>query len=198
MIEKEYWDRILSEIPSEHHAAVRTWVEEAIRDYKAGEQSMWVEQQRLWKRVAALAKSKAARELRQVIPKIDLSELPDPGFLGASAADWPWLARLADYLTKAPEVANGFADLWKPRERLYARLFRAWTTIGLRLSVSAKGPLVRFIQAVTDTVFPDTITGDAVSKAVQREQRRRRIFADADLMGRGAQMADAQVIKGGE
>jgi len=93
-------------------------------------------------------------------------------------------------------ITAAYADLSKPSERLYARLFRIWTQAGLKLSASATGPLARFVQDVTADLFPRQITGEAIKKAVSRERSRRRMNAMVGITPQTSVTADATVIEG--
>jgi hypothetical protein len=187
-------EKDLANVPSEHRATVLAEVEAARRDYVAVPMSS--EQRVLWQRVAKLLKSAAVTELRQLASRIDFRNLPDPGFIDPISADRDWLPRMIKYLTTGVPVAVAYADLCKPRERLYSRLFRAWTAAGGELSVSETGPLVTFMQNVTDDLFARPISGEAIKKAVRREKARRRIgAAPARFEGQGGLIADGTVIK---
>lgn len=199
MISELDWVRILAVFPVERRASVRSEVEIAREKYVADQKQKPGEQRKLWQRLAKLLQSAAVTELRQIAPRIELNNLPDPGFIDPLSPDREWLAHLTEYLTKAPPVARAYADLCKPRERFYAALFRTGTNAGLKLSVSATGPLVKFVQDVSDDFFTKPVTGEAIKKAVRRELSRRRIGAATNLSGQGGGfIGDAQVITAGK
>jgi len=143
-----------------------------------------------------LLNSAAVTQLCQLVPRIDFSNLPDPGFIGPHSPPHEWLPRISEYLTKGGPVAAAYADLCKPRERFYSRLLRTWTGAGFKLSASATGPLVRFVQDATNDLFPKPLTGDAIKGIARREWERRRIgAAPATFEGQGGLIADADEVK---
>src|SRR5262249_2290873 len=154
----------------------------ACRDYQRKNPD---EQRKLWQRIAKLLKSAAVTELCQLVSRIDLDKLPDPSFVDP-LADRTGLSIMTEYMTRGPKIAAAYADLSKPRERLYARLFRTWTEAGLKLSKSAVGPLVRFIQDVTNDLFRTQITGEAIKKAIKRELKRRKMNATVMILARSS------------
>jgi hypothetical protein len=196
VIIEEEWARIISAFPEAHQATVRTKIEAAREDYLRDQRQKPGEQRKLWQRIAKLLNSAAVTELCQLVPRVDLNELPDPGFIDPLAPDHNWLPQMTEYLSQGRKIVKAYADLSKPRERLYARLFRIWTEASLELSTSAVGPLVRFVQDVTNDLFPTPITGEAIKKAVPREHARRRIKALAMMIKiKTSVTADATIIK---
>jgi hypothetical protein len=141
-----------------------------------------------------LLKSAAVTELCNLVSRVDLNELPDPSFVDP-LADRNWLPRMAQYLSRGAKIAKAYADLSKPPERLYARLFRIWTEAGFKLSKSATGPLVRFMQDVTNDLFSRQITGEAIKKAVIRERERRKMKAMVMIGSRSSVTLDETKIK---
>jgi hypothetical protein len=115
------WARILAVFPVERRVFVRSEVEIARKKYVADQKQKPGEQRKLWQHLAKLLRkllrSAAVTELRQIVPRIELNNLPDPGFIDPLSPDREWLAHLTEYLTKAPPVARAYADLCKPRER---------------------------------------------------------------------------------
>jgi hypothetical protein len=210
-IPEEDWAGILAAFPAKHRVAVRAEIEAARKDYeqqiaetgprqsrrrRLAARKPSGKQRELWQRIAKLLESAAVRELRQLIPRVDLNKLPDPSFVDPLAPDRHWLPRLKEYLSRGAKIAKAYADLSRPPERLYARLFRIWTEAGLKLSVSANGPLARFVQDVTDHLLPRRITGDAVKIAVLRELERRRMKATLKIGARSFVIFDNTIIKG--
>jgi hypothetical protein len=190
------WTSILEPFPVGRREAIRVEIEVARNAFLADEQRGSNEQRELWQRIAVLLNSAAVTELRQLVPRIDFNNLPDPGFIGPHSPPHEWLLRLSESLTKGGPVAAAYADLCKPRERFYSRLLRTWTGAGFKLSVSATGPLVRFVQDATNDLFPEQLTGDAIKEIVRREWERRRIgAAPATFEGQGGLSADADVVK---
>jgi hypothetical protein len=185
---QDEWGRILAELPEGlDPVAVCAQVEAAIAEYLAPEHKSAARQRRLWRRVAKLAASKHV-ELCRIIQDLGA---PDSFWTGEFRQDPDWLSRLAADLSEARTRALAFAELYKPRERLFSRLFRAWTAPGTKLSISSSGKLVRFIQAATDGVLPKPIGGEAVKKAAQRENSRRQILCAAEFRGEVDFTADA-------
>jgi hypothetical protein len=204
VITEKDWARILSAFPAAHQVTVRAKIEAARQDYVRDQQQNPGEQRKrrkpgeqreLWQQIAKLLKSAAVTKLCQLASRIDLNRLPDPGFVDP-VADRNWLPRMTEYLTRGKPIAAAYADLSKPRELLYARLIRAWTEAGLKLSKSATGPLARFVQDVTNDLFPRPITGEAIKKAVLRERARRRMNATVKIESKSFVIADATVMKG--
>jgi hypothetical protein len=172
------WPRILAEVPKERRAQVKEEVEAAVREYRLAIDggSSKGERER-WRRIARLAKSKSVKKLHQEIDKPLDPLLPDPGFFEARAPARDWPQQLAYLLAWLPQLATATADLYRPRERLYARLCRAWG----QPPVSAGGPFVRFVQETLGQIEPDGIDGETVRDAVERDRTRRRIGATASL-----------------
>ena len=175
MITEEEWSSILRAFPAAQQVTVRDEIE-AARGLYLRDQRQPGEQRKLWQRITKLLKSAAVTKLCQLVSRVDLNELPDPSFVDP-LADCNWLPRMTGYLSRGAKITAAYADLSKPSERLYARLFRIWTQAGLKLSASATGPLARFVQDVTADLFPRQITGEAIKKAVSRERSRRRMNA---------------------
>jgi len=184
------WRDILDCLPGIDRLVARAEIEAAARDYLRGQGS--ARERALWQRVAKLMKGAAITELRELARRIDYRSLPDPGSVDALAPPKDWLPRLADYLTRGQQLATAYADLCQPRERLYARLFRIWPG---KLSVSANGPQVEFLQKVLGRLLPRPITDGALKQAAKRERTRRRILATAKMGGRSSFKADATVIR---
>jgi hypothetical protein len=175
MITEEECPSVLRAFPVAHQVTAREKIEAARRDYDQQQKSG--EQYKLWQQIAKLLKSPQVTKLCQLASRVDLNKLPDPSFVDPLAPDRNWLPRMTEYLTRGAKIAEAYAELSKPRERLYAGLFRSWTEAGLKLSASATGPLARFVQDVTNDLFPRPITGEAIKKAVSRERARRRMNA---------------------
>jgi hypothetical protein len=188
---KDEWREILKELPEAlDPVSVRDQVEAALAEYRAPEDKSAARRRWLWRRVAQISRSKQ-RELYEIVQIIGT---PDPFWTGEFLQDPNWLPRLAADLSEARVKALAWAELYKPRERLFSRLFRVWTAAGMKLADSSSGPLVRFVQAVTDGVFSKPLTGDAVKKAAQRELERRRVLGAAQFRGEGNLTAHADVI----
>ena len=190
------WKEILRPFPpGSDLRRVRGAVEDATKDYQ--HQSISAEQKELWQQVANLGESAAVTKLCHIGQRIDLTNLPDPGWIDGAAPDRNWLPRLIEHLAKSKEFATAFAKISNPRERLYARLFRIWTDAGGKLKRSSSGPLVDFVQPVTSTLFDsdEPLTGEAIKKAAGRQQKRRRIFAAASHAGKAGLHADAFIPK---
>jgi hypothetical protein len=174
VITEKDWPRILAAFPVAHRIAARAKIEARRRDYLRDRRQKPAEQHKVWKRIAKLLKSASVRELCQLVSRVDLNKLRDPSFLDP-LVDHNWLPRMTQYLSRGAKIAAVYADLSHPQEQLYAGLFRTWTEAGRKLSISATGPLVRFVQDVTNDLFP--ITGDGIKKAVSRELVRRQLKA---------------------
>jgi hypothetical protein len=174
------WHAILDELPKERHVQVRADVEAAVREFLAADGTSSRERER-WQRIAHLAELKAVRELCQKVSKPLDPLLPDPGFFDALAPAANWSQQLGYLLTWLPQLAAATADLYKPRERLYARLCHAWGAPAL----SASGPFVRFVQEILAPILPDGIDGETVRDAVYRDRERRRIGAAGGMSSEG-------------
>jgi hypothetical protein len=195
VITEEEWASILHEFPAAHQVTARAKIEATLKDYARDQRQKPGEQRKQWQRIAKLLKSKAVTELCQLARQIDLKKLPDPSFVDP-LADPNWLPLVREYLIRGEQIATAYADLSKPRELLYARLIRTWTEAGLRLSTSESGPLTRFLQDVTDNLFPTTITGDAIKKIVIRERTRRQMRATVRFEAHSSFTLDGTLIKG--
>jgi hypothetical protein len=185
---KYNWHVVLKEVPKKRHAQVRAEVEAALREFLATDGISSPERKR-WRRVARLAKFQGVEELRQKVSGPLDPLLPDPGFFDALAPAANWPQQLGYLLTWLPDLAAAIADLYKPKERLYARLCRAWGAPGQ----SATGPFVRFVQQILDPILPDVISDDTVRDFVERDQKRRRIGAAAALSGEGGLIVNERV-----
>jgi hypothetical protein len=194
MITEKEWASILSEFPAAHQVTARTKIEVTLRDYARDQRQKPGEQRKLWQRIAKLLKSASVRELCQLASRIDLNKLPDPSFVDPLAHP-NWLPLMKEYLTHGEQIAAAYAELSKPRELLYARLIRTWTEAGLRLSASETGPLTRFLQDVTNNIFPTHITGHAIKKIVSRERARRRMRAMVRITAQSSVILDETKIK---
>jgi hypothetical protein len=184
------WRDILGCLPGIDLLAARAEIEAAAGEYLRGSSAR---ERARWQRVAKLMKKSAAiTELRKLARRIDYRSLPDPGSVDALAPPKDWLLHLAYYLTRGQQLAAVYADLCQPRERLYARLFRIWPG---KLSVSASGPQVEFLQKVLGKLLPRPITDEALKQAAKRERARRRILTTAKMGGRSSFKADATVIR---
>jgi hypothetical protein len=178
MIPDYNWGNILSELPVDaDSAAIRAKVEAAVVEYQTRAAKPMRD---LWKQLARQAESASVAKMCELIRRIGPPDplLPDPGFIGALAPTPDWLLRLQHELSMLPEVAAAIADLYKPKERLYSRLLRSWPG---RLTVSAEGPLTRFLHKILDPLFDDAIDSETLKKAIERERPRRQIFASAGL-----------------
>jgi hypothetical protein len=161
--------------------AIRATVEAALIEFHIGKK------RRVWARARKLVASKSVRELGRVFRELGTDPRnPDPGWLAVDAPDAAWLVHCAEYLEKAPTVLRAYWTLHRPEELLYRRFFRIWTEAWVkageenRLSNSATGPLVRFVQSIYPRRKAGTpVSGTTVQKAVQRELRRRQIYAAA-------------------
>lgn len=175
------WGDVLSELPAgADAAAVRAKVEAAIAEYQCGGAEL---KRKLWLELERQARSKSVEKIRGLIRRIGPfdPELPDPGFMGASAPNTTWLPRLGDELSRLSELASAHADLYKPRERLVSRLCRAWPG---QLSISSEGPLTRFLEKILDglSVYKDGADGETIKKIIaDRVLPRRLIHASAML-----------------
>ena len=194
MITEEKWSRILRAFPAAQQVTARAEIE-AARELYLRDRRQPGEQRNLWQRITKLLKSAAVTKLCQLVSRVDLNELPDPSFVDP-LADRNWLPRMTGYLSRGAKVTAAYADLSTPPERLYARLFRIWTQARLKLSASTTGPLARFVQDVTDDLFPRQITGEAIKKAVSRERARRRMNAMVRITPQTRVTAAATVIEG--
>jgi hypothetical protein len=184
------WHVILAEVPKERHTQVRAEVEAAVREFLAANGTSSREKER-WERIEHLAKkSVPVKELCGKINEPVDPLLPDPGFFDALAPAGNWSQQLGYLLTWLPDLAAATAALYKPKERLYARLCHAWGAPG----DSASGPFVRFVQDILAPILPDGIDGETVRDAVQRDRARRLIGAAGAMSGEGRLIGDEASI----
>jgi hypothetical protein len=192
------WNDVLAEVPADRHACVRAQVEAAVAEYQATDAGSAEHRRELWRELARTAKLEGAKKLRNAIRDIGPADplIPDPGFADPFAPDPDWLPRLEHELAMLPQLATAIADLYKPDERLYSRLFRAWTdSPGVELSISSDGPQTRFLQKILDPLFEDAVDGERLKKAAERERGRRRIFIAAAMKAEGNFQVAAAVTK---